>query len=162
MKWTLISSSLKRGAGYFRTASIAIVWSHHLRFSSDQALQSKYMGARAVMSKRDEAAISLLKEKERRLDAQAHQLNAAGKGCNRLYDCLRPFFFLFGFFFFVVTIVLLVSMTLTNVDKLINSECGFSCGYVLTKPKRWNPLDAFLVIISQVHAPAFHCEATKC
>lgn len=102
------------------------------------------------MSKRDEASLSLLKEKERKLGAQAQQLHSAGKGCNRLYVCLRPFFFLFGFFFFVVTVVLLVSMALTNIDKIINSECGLSCGYILTEPKRWNPLDAFLVVISPV------------
>jgi LMBR1 domain-containing protein 1 len=49
-----------------------------------------------------------------------------------------------------VTVILLVSMVLTNIDKLLNSECGFSCGYVLTNPKRWNPLDALLVVISKV------------
>jgi hypothetical protein len=137
------------------------------------------------MSRRDEASLSLLRDKERKLNTHAQQLHAAGRGivrrrlppprvrvrcvrqaltartsllsrslvlvpgCNRLYGCLRPFFFLFGFFFFIVTVVLLVSMVLTNIDKLLNSECGFSCGYVLTNPKRWNPLDALLVVISK-------------
>jgi LMBR1 domain-containing protein 1 len=114
-----------------------------------RALQSKYMGAGAVMTRRDEASLSLLKDKERKLQGHAQHLNSAGKGCSRLYGCLRPFFFLFGFFFFIVTVILLVSMVLTNIDKLLNSECGFSCGYVLTNPKRWNPLDALLVVISK-------------
>ncbi len=58
--------------------------------------------------------------------------------------------FLFGFAFFLVSVVLVVSMALTNVDKIVNSDCGASCGYVLTKPKKWNPIDTFLVIMSKV------------
>jgi LMBR1 domain-containing protein 1 len=154
--------------------------------ASIKALQSKYLGAGAAMSRRDEASLSLLRDKERKLNTHAQQLHSAGKGiaprrfpprvrvrcvrqaltartsllsrslvpgCNRLSGCLRPFFFLFGFFFFIVTVVLLVSMVLTNIDKLLNSECGFSCGYVLTNPKRWNPLDALLVVISKALLP---------
>jgi len=114
-----------------------------------RALQSKYASGSSSMTRKDEAALSLLRDRERTLTNHANQLHSAKKGCNRIYACLRPFFFLFGFFFFILTVVLLVSMVLTNLDKLLNSECGLSCGYVLTRPKKWNPLDAFLVVISK-------------
>lgn len=57
--------------------------------------------------------------------------------------------FLFGFAFFLMSAVLVVSIVLTNIDKLVNSDCGLTCGYTLSHPKKWNPLDAFLVIMAK-------------
>ena len=45
----------------------------------------------------------------------------------------------------------MVSFILTSIDKLINSQCGLSCGFTLTQPTQWlNPIDTFLTYMAQV------------
>jgi len=43
-------------------------------------------------------------------------------------------------------------MLANNIDRLLNSECGFKCGYLLDKsPTFFNPLDTLLKILSNHH-----------
>lgn len=50
-----------------------------------------------------------------------------------------------------VSAVIVLAFILTSIDKLLHSECGFSCGYSLTHPMKWlNPIDTFLVVMAKV------------
>lgn len=40
-------------------------------------------------------------------------------------------------------------MLITNIDRLINSECGYKCGYLMDKsPSYFNPVDWLLRVLS--------------
>lgn len=48
---------------------------------------------------------------------------------------------------------------MTSIDRLIHSECGFSCGYMLEKsPKFFNPLDHILLRLSSYHENIFNIQ----
>ena len=66
--------------------------------------------------------------------------------------CFRPFLFLFGIVFYLFSLLIIISILLTNVDKAINSHnfCGAQCGFVLAYPKIFNPVDTLLTILAKV------------
>ncbi|KAL6074602.1 putative lysosomal cobalamin transporter [Balamuthia mandrillaris] len=114
-----------------------------------RAVSSRYLSQERRVSSRDEATISLLNEQERVLTTKQQKL-AAANGCwGRFLRLLAPFRFLLGIFFFLVTLLFMISLILTNIDKILHSECGAKCGYALTQPKKWNPLDTCLVLLSK-------------
>jgi LMBR1 domain-containing protein 1 len=48
-----------------------------------------------------------------------------------------------------MSLLIVSSIVITNVDRLLNSECGISCGYVIEKYTFFNPLDYILVQMSK-------------
>ncbi|KAI8330549.1 hypothetical protein BD560DRAFT_341788 [Blakeslea trispora] len=63
---------------------------------------------------------------------------------------LRPFEFLLGLFLLCVTLVLIVSIFLTIVDKIATSLCGSQCGYVINHPNLFNPINYIFVKLSKI------------
>lgn len=62
---------------------------------------------------------------------------------------LTPFRVFAGCCCLSMSILIIYSILITSIDRLINSECGFSCGYMLEKsPKYFNPMDAILLKLS--------------
>lgn len=47
--------------------------------------------------------------------------------------------------------IIACSMFITNLDRLLHSECGFKCGYFLESPQIFNPLDYLLRRLSSKH-----------
>lgn len=48
--------------------------------------------------------------------------------------------------------LIVYSMIINNIDRLFNSSCGMSCGYLLDKsPTFWNPIDYVLRRLSSHH-----------
>eukprot|EP01116_Phalansterium_solitarium_P001295 TRINITY_DN11090_c0_g1_i2.p1 TRINITY_DN11090_c0_g1~~TRINITY_DN11090_c0_g1_i2.p1 ORF type:complete len:534 (-),score=117.95 TRINITY_DN11090_c0_g1_i2:208-1767(-) len=112
-------------------------------------IQSKYIGGK-TMSRRDEAKVDLLSRREKALNKQADRLEALETGWRKVLVVCRPFAFVFGIVFVLVSLLIFVSILLTNVDKAINSTnfCGAACGYVLAIPELVNPLDYILTVVS--------------
>lgn len=51
-----------------------------------------------------------------------------------------------------MSLLIIYSMFINNVDRFFNSECGFKCGYMLDKtPSYFNPLDWVLRKLSSHH-----------
>lgn len=51
-----------------------------------------------------------------------------------------------------MTLLIIYSMLINNIDRLFNSECGWKCGYLLDDmPKFFNPLDYMLRKLSSHH-----------
>lgn len=63
---------------------------------------------------------------------------------------LYPFRFLLGFVLLLFTLYILISLLLSLLDSAINSPCNFKCGFILDRPKIFNPLDQSLVLFSRV------------
>ena len=57
---------------------------------------------------------------------------------------------IFGLLLVVVALIIFASMLITMVDKLKNSVCGVSCGYLLGKTKIFQPVNALLRETSKV------------
>jgi len=115
------------------------------------AIQSKYLSGAKKMSKKDTENLDLLKRKERVLARQNVRLQGGNRGWRRIWFALKPFMFIFGILFLLFSILIWVSILLTNIDKAANSGlfCGSQCGFILAYPKIFNPLDFVLTELSK-------------
>jgi len=68
---------------------------------------------------------------------------------------MLPIRIIAGVILFLLAALGFVSMVLSQVDTLINSECGIHCGYINDRPELPNPLEMFLIIL----APYFPLDA---
>merc|ERR1719261_1089146 len=48
-----------------------------------------------------------------------------------------------------MSLLVVTSLLLTMVDRLLHSECGFSCGYTLKERKVFNPADELFLKLSK-------------
>ena len=65
---------------------------------------------------------------------------------------LTPFRVAIGVCCLLMSLLIIYSMLVNNIDRLINSECGFKCGYLLDKsPTYFNPMDWLLRMLSSHH-----------
>jgi len=115
------------------------------------AIKSKYLSRDKKISKRDEENLELLKRKERALSKQNERLEATGRGWRAIWMLIKPFAFLFGILFYLVSLLIIVSILLTNIDKAVNAGdwCGAQCGFVIAYPKIFNPFDSLLTLLSK-------------
>lgn len=113
-------------------------------------VRTKYMGRKNKMSKKDESTLRLLERKERILSKRNKRLEESNSIWNKILIVFRPFKFVFGIIFFLISLLIVVSMLLTSIDKAVNSTkfCGSKCGFVLAYPKIFNPLDTMLTKLS--------------
>ena len=70
---------------------------------------------------------------------------------SKMLKCLTPFRILIGFACLSVSLLVVGSIAITNFDRLMNSECGLKCGYVIEKYHLFNPLDFILVELSKYY-----------
>ena len=52
--------------------------------------------------------------------------------------------------FCLVTLLIILSVLLSSIDRAANSFCGASCGFIIDNPKIFNPIDSMLVYLSIV------------
>jgi LMBR1 domain-containing protein 1 len=65
---------------------------------------------------------------------------------------LTPFRVAIGFACLAMSLLIIYSMLINNIDRLINSECGYKCGFLLDQsPSFFNPMDTLLRILSSHH-----------
>lgn len=67
----------------------------------------------------------------------------------KLSRILKPFEVVFGFGFLAISLLMMVSLTITNVDKDLNS-LGYKQGYSLPRPKLPNPVNIIMIYASKV------------
>lgn len=69
---------------------------------------------------------------------------------NRIKNISKPFLFIFGAVLLVVYGVIIISLLFTQIDRYRSSDCGWSCGFVITSPQLiLNPLDFVLTYSSR-------------
>ena len=69
---------------------------------------------------------------------------------SKFLNFLTPFRIILGIACLSLSLIVVSSIVITNIDRLLNSKCGFSCGYILEKNTFFNPLDYLLVQLSKV------------
>ena len=52
--------------------------------------------------------------------------------------------------FLLLSLVVIASIILGSVDRILNSFCGASCGFIMNNPMIFNPIDTLLVTVSKV------------
>ena len=70
---------------------------------------------------------------------------------SRLRELGKPAWFLVGVVMMAMSAVIVLSLLFTQVDRYVSSDCGWSCGFVMTSPQiMLNPLDMALTYTSKV------------
>lgn len=113
-----------------------------------RAIREKY--TRRGLSSHNRDQVESMDEEERLLQREERHLEAKEKSV--LQKCLlvlRPFEVVFGVLFFLVTLLVFVSLLLTNIDKAIHS-LGYKSGYALSQRNLPNPVDIILVFCQKV------------
>ncbi|KAI9301806.1 hypothetical protein BJ944DRAFT_270930, partial [Cunninghamella echinulata] len=113
-------------------------------------LQAKYVGNNKVMTSQDYRQMENLEDEERillrRLRGIEEDKNSTWQ---KILIWLRPFEMIIGILLFFLTLVIMISMFLSIVDKISSSICGQQCGYIISHPKIFNPINFIFVNLSK-------------
>ncbi|CAO3609990.1 unnamed protein product [Cunninghamella blakesleeana] len=113
-------------------------------------LQAKYIGNSKVMTSQDYRQMENLEDQERIL---LRRLRGIEEDKNSIWQkiliWLRPFEMIIGILLLILTLVIMVSMFLSIVDKISSSICGQQCGYIISNPKLFNPINFIFVNLSK-------------
>jgi len=100
------------------------------------------------------ARSNLLADEERALNKQSKRLQGLQSGCEKLWALCRPFSVVFGVLGLLLSLLLVLSLALTAVDRTLNHvSCGATCGFILltvTDLSLFNPLDRLLILLSTI------------
>ncbi|KAI5821222.1 hypothetical protein BZA77DRAFT_238846 [Pyronema omphalodes] len=95
--------------------------------------------------RREEATL-----KRRQRIAEDIRLSRSSRFYSKLEAIGRPFKIIFGILVLMVSIAIFASMLTTAIDKLLNSSCGSKCGYILSNPTLFNPMNWVFVESSRI------------
>lgn len=116
-----------------------------------KTIEDKYKLTGRAMSKKDAKTVDLLKKKERLMGKKSVLIDKESKSLAvKCEVILTPFATLFGLAFGLVSLFLMISLTITLIDKGTNSPCGMACGFVL-RDFGFNPFDHLLVVLSGIY-----------
>jgi len=105
---------------------------------------------RGYLSRADEDRASLLKDTERKASVRAQRVEEETGGWRKILIIFRPFAFIFGIVFLLLSVLIIISIMLTNIDKVMQDYCGAKCGYFLQYGRKlFNPLDSLMVLLSK-------------
>eukprot|EP00794_Sanderia_malayensis_P004619 gene4619-5226_t len=89
-------------------------------------------------------------EEDERLRRRVDRLKKGSTGCcGKIALALAPFRFLFGILFLLLSLLIVISMLITSIDKMKHS-LGYKYGYALPKPTITNPLNFIMVYAQKV------------
>ncbi|TKA83766.1 putative lysosomal cobalamin transporter [Friedmanniomyces simplex] len=121
-------------------------------------LEMRNEGRDSGLDARDRRELESLVREERTL-VRRERLASEREGTGRnffvrvamkLEALFRPITLLAGLLLLLVSLVVFASMLITMIDKLKNSVCGTSCGYLLGHTKIFQPLNYILTLTSRI------------
>ncbi|RKP10442.1 hypothetical protein THASP1DRAFT_4201, partial [Thamnocephalis sphaerospora] len=117
-----------------------------------RTIQSKYENAARPASARDSRILEDLEQRELDLARRATHLSHGDGVFAIVPRLLRPLEILGGIVSLCLSLTLVASVLLTCIDKVKHSVCGQDCGYVLSHPEWFNPVNVILLYLSE-HFP---------
>jgi LMBR1 domain-containing protein 1 len=131
-------------------------------------IQEKYQQSnKQTISAKDKAQLKKLRREEKLLNSKHTEIsnlqNQEGENWMVIHMALKfltPFRVAIGVFCLCISLLLMYSLLVNNLERLFDSDCGAKCGFILTKsPTYFNPLDAILLRLSSHHEKwfDFHC-----
>eukprot|EP00921_Rhytidocystis_pertsovi_P012226 GHVQ01019772.1.p1 GENE.GHVQ01019772.1~~GHVQ01019772.1.p1 ORF type:complete len:564 (+),score=48.87 GHVQ01019772.1:816-2507(+) len=142
--------------------------------SKQRALQMKY-GGRAFtnatntkMTTEDRRELKRLEQQQSKLSHHNYRLQEEEQMLSSRFigyalKMLVPFRLLVGTVFQLASLVVVYAVIVTCLDRVLHSSCGYSCGFILSHGAEtevmwmWNPLDSFLLYMSQYFPLDFVC-----
>lgn len=129
-----------------------------------RVIQEKYQrNQKNHISAKDKAILKKLRKEEsilaskqlkitNKIQSDERKKRSLWKFISWILKMLTPFRVAIGIFCLKISLLIVYSMLITNIDRLFNSECGYKCGYLLEKsPSFFNPLDWTLKMLSNHH-----------
>lgn len=120
-------------------------------------IQEKYQRTHKQVSYKDQQLLKKLKKQQKQLTEENSSIESQlKKQAEQSYllitlflKLLTPFRIIIGFFFLGISLLVATAVTITNLDRFLNSQCGLTCGYVIEKNTLFNPVDSLFVDLSQ-------------
>ena len=121
-------------------------------------LEGRNEGREGGLDSRDRRELEALVREERTLVRRERLAREeSGQDSNflvrvwiKIEAIFRPLKLIGGFLLLVIILIIYASMIITCVDKIKNSVCRSSCGYLLGKTKIFNPVNWLLTLTSKV------------
>eukprot|EP00931_Biecheleriopsis_adriatica_P116663 TRINITY_DN92270_c0_g1_i1.p1 TRINITY_DN92270_c0_g1~~TRINITY_DN92270_c0_g1_i1.p1 ORF type:complete len:539 (+),score=100.05 TRINITY_DN92270_c0_g1_i1:46-1662(+) len=106
------------------------------------------------MKASDRKELNLLQREHKNLMQHNYRLQEvelkAGSCIPKLLSCLVPFRLLIGATMLSLSLLIVLSLLLTLLDRLLHSACGWNCGYTLQERRIYNPADEVYLRLSRV------------
>ena len=94
----------------------------------------------------------MLEHQQKRMMMKSEKISDKQKDTSQILTTilkvLTPFRVMIGVVCFSMSVLFTVSLVMGCINRLISSECGFSCGFITSTSAIFNPLDSLLVHIS--------------
>lgn len=121
-------------------------------------LEGRNEGREGGLDSRDRRELESLVREERTLVRRERLASeSAGEGRNffirawlKLEAVFRPLKLLGGLLLLLISLIIVASMTVTMVDKIKNSSCRSSCGFLLGHTYIFNPVNWLMTLTSKV------------
>ncbi|KAL7270796.1 hypothetical protein RUND412_006487 [Rhizina undulata] len=127
-----------------------------LNREQQRAIEIRYVNADSPrsMTAKDRRELESLQREERTLVRRERIAEESVRGSKKVLKRLqaigRPFKILFGIAMLSAILTTVASMLVTSIDKLRNSVCGRSCGYILGSINYFNPMNWIFVETSRI------------
>ncbi|KAJ6238138.1 lysosomal cobalamin transporter-related [Anaeramoeba flamelloides] len=115
-----------------------------------EALETKQLISGKSLSKKEKKELDTLTQKTRLLQRPKddEEENPKSGRMNKVISCLSIGERIFGIFFILISLFILACFMTSLIEKLINSKCGWRCGFLLNEPSK-NPFDLTLLALSK-------------
>jgi len=131
----------------------------HQEFEMDRAqirertrsLQEK-MNRKGQLSAKEKKELTRLRDDETNIDRKINKISSmieSDQLFSKFLQLMTPFRVVIGISCLVVSILILVSLLTTSIDRYLHSKCGLNCGYVLDDMNYNNYLDLSLLQLSR-------------
>ncbi|KAL0138700.1 hypothetical protein V8B55DRAFT_1517051 [Mucor lusitanicus] len=108
-------------------------------------IEHKYAGSDQALSAHDYRTLENLNDEERIL---VRRLGGIEEDKGSFLQ--KPFQVLIGLIILVFVVLMAVSMFMTIIDKVTWSVCGRKCGYIISHPKLFNPINFIFVHLQKL------------
>jgi LMBR1 domain-containing protein 1 len=114
-------------------------------------IEHKYAGSDQALSAHDYRTLENLNDEERILVRRLNGIQQdKANFLQKVLKVLRPFQVLIGLIILVFVILMAISMFMTIIDKVTWSVCGRKCGYIISHPKLFNPINFIFVHLQKL------------
>ncbi|GAA5799333.1 hypothetical protein HPULCUR_004747 [Helicostylum pulchrum] len=117
-----------------------------------QLIESKYSGSDELpLDAHDYRTLENLNDEERILVRRLNGIEQdKANFLQRLVKLCKPFKVLIGVILIICTMLVMVSILMTSVDKLSFSVCGRKCGYIISQTRLFNPVNLIFVQLQKL------------
>ncbi|KAL0073484.1 hypothetical protein J3Q64DRAFT_1775937 [Phycomyces blakesleeanus] len=116
-----------------------------------RALKAKYFGSTRKIPAHEQREIENLADEESILTRRLRSIQEdRDSKWHMLVKMMRPIEIMIGFILLGMSLVIVISIFLTIVDKISNSVCGSKCGYIINHPQLFNPVNYIFVALAKM------------